>query len=168
MAVITLVLFSFVLTFLELSVMPFFKVFEATPFLVVPFLVILSVKYKGLFQLFLAFVIGAVFDFAAVGTFGRYTLIFLITVLAGRILFFRESNYNSGQAFLTLTILTTLSIYGSQLYVLYRQNFAGWQNFLVIIVSGLVLTLIFAALVYRFSEGYIEWLNKKHSESYKG
>jgi len=167
MGIFSLLFISSLLALLELSVLPYFKLFDATPFLLIPFFVILSVKYKGLFHLFLALIFGIVFDFATVGVFGKFTFIFLITVILGRLLFYRDSSYDTSQSFFILLVISTLLVYSSQLYLLYTLNFNGWQNFLLITILGLVYTLICGLVIYRLSGKYIDWLNKKHDESYK-
>lgn len=165
MVYITLLLISSLLAFLDLSFMPYFSVFHATPFLLLPFLVLLSIKYKGYSHLFFALVFGILYDFATIGFVGRFTQIFLITIILGRLIFFRETSYETVGSFLILTTISTVLIYLSELYTLARFGFAGWQNYLIIMSVGVFLTLVFGLILRKMTYSYIEWLNKKYEES---
>jgi len=164
---LTIILISLGLILFELCLKPLINIYGAVPLLVVPFLVMLSIKYRGYIHYFLAIFFGIIFDSLSYESNWRFTFIFVAITILGRTLFFRESNYNVWQSYMILISISVFAIYLSQINVLINDNFVGWSNFAVISVLSIILTLIVGALLYRYLNGYVDWLNKKRSEDYK-
>ena len=160
MVYIVSLLIVILLSFLELSFLPYFSVLNISIFIVLPFLVASSVKSRDYFVIIIALVAGIMFDYASSGFIGQYILIFVLTVLVGRIFFNQKSSYRSSKPFLILLLISTLTIYLTQIPILINNNFVGWQNYLVYVIFGTSGTLIFGLILYRLLEPYFSWIEK--------
>jgi cell shape-determining protein MreD len=108
-----------------------------------------------------AFLAGVIFDFAGTGNIGEFTIIFLLTVLIGRVVFYRKTSYASISSFVVLLLISTLLIYAWQIPLLSSDNFVGWQSFAKTFISGLVLTLAAGVIIYKIFGSYFNWYQKK-------
>ncbi|MDD5693295.1 MAG: hypothetical protein WC437_00385 [Patescibacteria group bacterium] len=148
-------------SFLELSFLPYFTVFNINIFMVLAYLVALSVKSRNYFHIALALIAGIIFDFASSGFMGQFTLTFVLTVLIGRLFFYRKTSYKSANSFLILLIVSTLVVYLFQIPILFDNNFYGWQNYLLSVLLGTIGTVIFGLIMYRLLEPYFNWIEEK-------
>lgn len=149
------------LTFLEISVSHYFQFFNASAFFTLAFLVGLSIRSRNYFQIILAGLAGLVFDFASLNTVPIFTIIFILTVIIGRVFFYRKTSNKIINPFVLLLLISTSLIYLSSLPILFRSNFVGWQNYVVIFAAGTVLTLVIGLIEYRLFEPYFNWLDER-------
>ena len=161
----TFVIFAFAL--IETSLLPHFKILGAVPFITLALIAAISVKYRGFAHLFVAFAAGLYFDFISSGVPGLFTGVFVTVALLGRVVFFRDTGYDSTQSFLWLLGLSALFLYLVNGYILVGLSFSGWQSYLIIAVSGVVLTMLVGSAILRFSDGFVSWLNKESEERFR-
>ena len=167
MAYFSLGLICLILSLAELSLMPYLSIFNAVPFLLLPFIILISLRYKSPYFAILVIIFGLLYDFASNGFFGAFTLVFMGMYWLSRLFFYGEARFRHIQIFIFLLSIGTVCLYASQLPILFQTNFFGWENFLVIATFGTALTLIFGLLEYRLFAAYFEWLNRKYDERNK-
>lgn len=161
MAYIITILITLLLTFFEISFSHYFLLFGATAFFTLAFIAAFTIKSNSYIQIFVAFLAGSIFDFASVGHFGEFTIIFLLTIIMGRVLFYRKTSYGSINSYLTLLLISTFLIYLWQLPLLISNKMLGWQSFLRIVLVGSLMTVVFGIIIYKVTDGYFNWLQKK-------
>lgn len=152
---------------IETSLLPHFRLFGLVPFVTLAMIVALSVRFRGLFHFFVALAVGMYFDFLSGGVPGVFTGTFVTVALLGRVIFFRDTGYDSTQSFLWLLASSALFIYLVNGYFLFSTNFVGWQGFLLKSTVGVVLTVTIGLLILRFSSPITDWLNKENEERFR-
>ncbi|MEI7690437.1 MAG: hypothetical protein WCI63_02335 [bacterium] len=161
MAFIITLLIALSLTILELSFMPYFSIFSVGPFLVLPFLIDLSLKSRSNFLPIIAFLSGIFFDFSTDSRYPFYTILFLLIILINRIVFYRKSGYSNKITYIGILTVAVTAVYLSKLNLLYGDNFVYWQNYLFSYITCLILTILYGILMDRALEKYYLWLEEK-------
>jgi len=161
MAFVVTLLIAMLLTFLELSFLPYFSLYSISPLLVLPFLIDLSLKSRNNILPIIAFMAGIIFDFSAGSTVPFYTILFLLAVMIDRIIFYRKSSYSNKITYISIMAVTVIIVYISKLEVLYNNQFSHWQDYLFSFFTCLVLTIIFGLLIDRVLERYFLWLEER-------
>lgn len=152
---------TLVFTIFELSFGHSFQVFGAVPYITLAFLVSLSVRSRNYFQIFLALIAGLLFDFASIHAFPVFTIIFVLIMILGRIVFYRKTSYKSLNSFVVLLLISVVAVYLISLPTLINNQFLGWQNYLKTFIAGIILTTVIGLIIYRLLEPYYGWLDKK-------
>ncbi len=153
-------LISMALVFLELSFMPYFVIFEVTPFLFLPFLIDLSLKSRNNFIPIIATLAGMLFDFASNNSYPFYTILFIAITLVDRFFFYRKSNYSNKFTFLGLVTISITIVYLFKTRILIN-NWDSWQTYLFSYLICILLSLTFAVIIDRVLEKYFLWLEEK-------
>ena len=152
---------TLVFAIFELSFGHSFQVFGAVPYITLAFLVSLSVRSRNYFQIFLALIAGLLFDFASIHAFPVFTIIFVLIMILGRIVFYRKTSYKSLNSFVVLLLISVVVVYLISLPTLINNQFLGWQNYLKTFIAGIILTTVIGLIIYRLLEPYYSWLDKK-------
>jgi rod shape-determining protein MreD len=153
---------------LETSFLPHFKLFGAAPFITLAFIVALSLKNRGYFHIFIAFAAGLYFDFVSNGTPYTFLAIFILTVIVTKAFLYRETSYDIMPSFLGTLTVSSLLIYLLQLPTIVKVDFVGWQNYLLTVVTGVLMTILFGYILFTILGGYFDWLAKASEERFRG
>lgn len=150
-----------VLSYLEISFLPYFSLFNVSAFITLSFLVALAVRSRDYFQILLSVVAGIIFDFASSGFVGQYTIIFVSTTLLGRMFFYQKTSYKNIYSFSLLLLLSAITIYLVQFPILFDINFLGWQRYVFTLIYGTLITIIVGLIMYGGLNPYFNWLERK-------
>lgn len=167
MAYFVATLITLFITIIETSLLPFFQIFGAVPFVFLAFLSLLSVRYQGIFHIFIAFIAGLFFDAVSSGFPGVFTIVFISNAMIGRTFFYKDTGYNSTQSFYILLGTSAVILYVIQGIGLLLSGDLIWWDFGVVSLIGVILTLITGFVVMKYLETFVEWLNKKAVERFR-
>lgn len=159
-------LISLLLYFLELSLLPHFTPWLVVPSLLLPFIVILSVKDRTLFPIILGVAAGMLLDAGTLSKIPVFTITFLLVTALSKIFFLRFVSYGELRASLLLTTLGLVLIYAIQIFpqVTTTQWSIGW---FVPLTLNLALTYGALALIIIGFRGYFDWVEKTTEERYR-
>lgn len=146
----------FLLSVVSASIFPHLRIFGVAPILTLFFIIQLSYFRKGIEPLLLAAAAGIFFDLFSPFFFGLYLILFLGVATLVRY-FFGEGlrTLNFGH-YITISALALLFYMGSQLAVLLTHGIKPGLNSLLPLGLGILINLIFAAILYFFGAWYFD------------
>ncbi len=158
-------LFTFVISALNVSLLPHFWPFSSQITFVLPFLAIYSLKDKTIFPYLLAVVLGLFYDSLTVASFPFFSVAFLIMTMIGKNFFSKITSYGVERTGWLLTLIGYLIILVS-----------GWERVAVSytnisLYTGVALNLVslfvFQLLIFRLLVKYFDWVEKTTSERFR-
>jgi rod shape-determining protein MreD len=149
-----------ILTFLTVSVFPYFRIFSVVPMLPVMFLVLAAYFRKGFEPILLAAFAGLVLDFASGSPFGFYLAALLLGAGIVRFVYEEGLKYFPIGFYLLYTALTLIILYAAQVaYVWIDRGVIIWND-LYSLLWAVLLNLIFAIIVYVPGERYFDYASQ--------
>ncbi len=160
-------LLSIFLIFFEISFLPYFKVFGATPYVFLAFIILLSIRVRWFFTYWIAFLGGLIFDYSTGSNLGLFVATFVFISMISRALFFRKTNYLSIASYTWLIVFGTVLTFIFQIYMLQRDGFSEWSGFFLSLASKTLFTLLIGFILFKILDRYMDWLNKSIEERYR-
>lgn len=149
-----------VFSFLTLSFFPHLKIFGVAPLLSLFFIIGLAYFRKGFEPLFLAAVFGILFDINSAYPFGFYLTIFLIAVGTMRYMFQEGMKTFSFASFLLISFVALLSIIVLQVIFVAIDKTSISVLFILPILAFVGVNMVYAILIYAFSNWYFEKIQR--------
>ena len=167
MSYLSIFIVGLTLVFLDLSLLPYFIPGGFTLYLSIAFIVALSLKYSGLATLPLAFIIGLLYDWAAIDSNGLFTYLLVIIFVIGKILHYQKTNFQSGFRLTIFGLLTVSTIYLVGLGFVASQDWLNWENYLIISLISLIVMSVNLYIMDKFVFQYFNWLEKSYQNRRK-
>jgi len=153
-----------VLSALELSVLPHFRIFGIVPLLVPFFILMLTYFRKGVEPFLLAAVAGIFFDLFSIYPFGFYLIFFMIIAAIIRIIFHEGMKTMPFLHFLVMSVMLCVVFYGAQIVMLLLSGATIKVSQITHLAVSLFVNEIYAILLYAILVWYfdklLEWTPK--------
>lgn len=153
-----------ILSALELSVLPHFRIFGVVPLLVPFYILMLAYFRKGVEPFLLAAMAGIFFDIFSLYPFGFYLIFFMSIAAIIRIFFHEGMKSMPFLHFLIMSIALCVILYTAQIVFLALNGTAIEFSQSGILALGLLVNEIYAILLYAILAWYfgklLEWTPK--------
>lgn len=153
-----------ILSALELSVFPHFRIFGVIPLLVPFFILMLAYFRKGVEPFLLAAVAGIFFDIFSSYPFGFYLIFFMSVAAIVRIFSHEGMKTMPFLHFLIMSIMLCATFYGAQVALLFLGGATIKLSQISYLAVGLFVNEIYAILLYAVLVWYfdklLEWTPK--------
>jgi len=158
-------LIALVLFLAEVSLLSHFLPWITLPVLVLPFLVIVSMKDRTIYPIFLAGTLGLLTDSVSGGNLHIYLATYLGIVLISKVFLNRFLSYGEFRANLINLAFGVFVIYGADI-ALKLSVLGGWFWILPIMLNVFVVVVILS-LYTLFGQRYFCWLEKETEERFR-
>lgn len=147
-----------VLSALELSIFPHFRIFSVVPLLVPFFILMLAYFRKGVEPFLLAAVAGILFDAFSIYPFGFYLIFFMSIAATVRIIFHEGMKKMPFLHFLIVSIILCVVFYAAQITFLFIGGATVKFSQTATLALGLLVNEIYAILLYAVLAWYFDKL----------
>ncbi|GEM_PF-1082076 len=159
-------LIALLLYFMELSLLPHFSPWLTIPFLLLPFLSLLSIKDRTIFPIILAAIFGFLLDANVLSKFPIFTIAFVAVTAISKLFFARFVSYGELRASFILTLLGLVIIYGFEVPT--QIATLSWSfGWLVPIFFNFILTYLVLIIMIIGFRKYFDWVEKSTEERYR-
>ncbi len=159
-------LLALLLYFIELSLFPHFSPWLVVPFLLLPFIAILSVKDRTVFPIILGASMGLLLDANTLGQMPIFTISFLLFTTVSKLFFLRFVSYGELRASVALTFIGLTSIYIAEI-VTQISTFKWSVSLLIPIIFNYILTFGILVLMIIGLRRYFDLVEKTTEERYR-
>lgn len=158
-------LIAFSLIFVEVSLMPHLISWLAVPFLLLPFISIISIKDRTIFPVLLAGVVGISMDAVSGNVIPIYSIAYVLIAVISKVLLGRFISYGELRANMINMIIGITVIYGTELALNFGNihDFSWLWMFLVDIACAFLVLIVYIWL----GRKYFSWVEKMTEERYR-
>lgn len=165
MVYLSTILITLLLFFLELSFIPHFGLWMGIPFLLLPFISIISIKDRTIFPVILAAVAGLLVDSVSTVVVPVYAIAFISIALVSKIFLNRFISYGEFRANIINISIGLLIIFGTD--IAFRINSISSYAWLWPFSFGIFLTFLTLAIYMYFGHNYFSWVEKETEERFR-
>jgi len=152
-------LIALLLYFVELSLLPHFSPWLTVPFLLLPFIAIISAKDRTIFPIILGGISGLLMDATTLNRLPVFAITFIVITAISKIFFARFISYGELRATLVLTLIGLILVYSLEIPAL-LSHFTLTYGWIVPIVFNILATyLVLIIMLYAFRK-YFDWVEK--------
>ena len=151
------------LSIADISVLPRFSYYLGLPLLALPFIVIISLRDRSIFPIFLAFFAGLIYSSAAGNLI--YVVVFLIAAVTAKLFFADSQDYNYIRSSLVLLAGTLVLMLAASWNIL----MATWRDpkLYLVLAIYLVGSLLLLPLYSYLGRKYFDYVDKYTAERYR-
>lgn len=158
-------LVAFALFFAEISLLPHLTLWFSVPFLLLPFLSIISLKDRTIFPLILAGFFGLLTDAVSGNAIPVFSIAYLSVVIISKIFFGKFVSYGEFRANLITISIGIAIIYGTDL-ALRLTSISGFY-WLLPFVFNIVFAYLLLILYIWAGRTYFAWIEKNTEERFR-
>lgn len=158
-------LIAFGLFFAELSFFPHFLPLLSVPFLILPFISIISLKDRSMYPIILAGIMGILTDAVAETVFPVFSTTYLVIAIISKFFLNRYESYGEFRANVINLSIGVLIIYGTEL-ALHMGSLSGF-SWILPFVLNIGMAFLALALYVLLGRRFFVWVEKKTEERFR-
>jgi cell shape-determining protein MreD len=146
--------------------LPHFSPWLTIPFLLLPFITILSIKDRTIFPIILGGIFGFLLDANTFSKFPVFTIAFIAVAAISKLFFARFVSYGEFRATFVLTLIGLAIIYGFEVPA--QLSSLTWSfGWLIPIIFNFLLTYFVLVLFIYILRKYFDWVEKSTEERFR-
>jgi divalent metal cation (Fe/Co/Zn/Cd) transporter len=153
------------LYYISTSLLPHIWPYLTAPVLLIPFFAVYSLRDKTIFPYLLAFSIGVLADAYTANGIYINTIIFILIVALGKVVFTNLTNYGLERTSYLLSVVGSLLIYIFDFGIIV-SNLANLNLYMIIGLNIFTNTVV-VFIWYRFGQKYLDYVEKTTSERFR-
>lgn len=158
---------ALILLFGEVSMLPHFLVLPAGPFLLLPFISIISMKDRTIFPIILAAIMGIFTDGITGNRVPLFTITYVLVVLVSKLFFTRFTSYGEMRASLISLTGALVIILGVDMAVRF-MDISSWSVSWILPLSISIALTYFLLFIYLWvGHRYFTWVEKETEERFR-
>ena len=154
------------LYFVELSLLPHFSPWLTVPFMMLPFLALLSARDRTIFPILLGGAVGLMMDATTLSHIPVFAIAFISVTAISKVFFAQFISYGESRASLLLTLLGLVIIYGFEIPT-QLATFTWSIGWLIPILFNIALTFIVLVFMIFGFRKYFDWVEKTTEGRYR-